>query len=101
MYCPKCGAVLEEDPRGWLRCSSGQLEFSIDVSRKLRAQYGEARSTRVNTPRLARGPHFCPGCGIPIQSNIDVCSACGVSLRPFKWALIELHPHGDGTGKFF
>jgi len=35
MYCPKCSAALEEDPRGWLRCSSGQLEFSIDLSQKL------------------------------------------------------------------
>src|SRR5262245_11951380 len=100
MYCPKCGAVLEEDPQGWLRCSSGQLEFSIDVSRKLRATYGDALGGRVNTPHFAAGAYFCPGCGIAIPKGTDVCASCGISLRPLKYALIERHPHGDGTGKY-
>jgi hypothetical protein len=101
MYCPKCGAILEEDQRGWLRCSSGQLDFSIDVSRKLRATYGVTVDSAVTTPDFSGRSWFCPACRTPIAKAANTCSACGISLGPIKFALIELHPHGDGRGKFF
>ena len=103
MYCPKCNARLEEDPRGWLRCSTGELAFSIDLSRKLRSTYGVASVEVVTTPDLSGRGFYCPGCGlaIPKDTTDAVCPSCRVSLRPLVWALIELHPHGDGAGKYF
>src|SRR5438105_14865708 len=98
MHCPKCNAILEEDPRGWLRCSRGQLEFSIDLSRKLRDGYGRTAATAAAQPDFSGSHFFCPGCGIAIPKGAEACSVCGVSLRPLLWSLIELHPHGDGTG---
>jgi len=100
MYCPKCSAVLEEDPRGWLRCSSGQLEFSIDLSRKLRATYGAAAAGAMTRPDFSGHGFYCPGCGktIPKDDKDWTCSVCGVSLRPVIWPIVELHPHGDGAG---
>jgi hypothetical protein len=102
MYCPKCNAHLEEDPKGWLRCSSGELQFSIDLSRKLRATYGERALDRATIPNFTGRDFFCPGCGIAIPKGNDLpCSSCGVSLRPLIHALIELHPHGNRAGKYF
>jgi hypothetical protein len=101
MYCPKCSAILEEDPRGWLRCSSGQLDFTIDVSRKLRAMCGAVTVNAVTTPDFSGHSYFCPGCGIAIPKANPVCSRCGISLGPIKFALIEIHVHGDGSGKSF
>jgi hypothetical protein len=101
MYCPKCSALLEEDPRGWLRCSSGQLEFSIDLSRRLRDRYGTLSTAVARTPDFSGRDFFCPGCATAISKGDEVCPKCGVSLRPLVWPLVELHPHGDGAGKYF
>ena len=102
MYCPKCSAPLDEDPRGWLKCSSGQLEFSVDISRKLRAAYGGVAAAAVTTPDLTGGDFFCPGCATAIpKGKGTACPSCGVSLRPFIWSLVELHPHGNGAGGYF
>lgn len=103
MYCPKCNSLLEEDRRGWLRCSSGQLEFSIDVSRRLRAMHGERALGSEPNPTFTGLDFFCPGCGIAIPKGTAdaTCSSCGVALRPFVFALIELHPHGNGAGAYF
>lgn len=103
MYCPKCSDRLEEDPRGWLRCSSGELEFSIDLSGKLRRTYGKAEADAITTPDLSGHELFCPGCPIALpQGTPDAaCTSCGISLRPIVHALIELHPHGNGAGKYF
>src|SRR6185369_1860991 len=100
MHCPKCAAMLEEDPRGWLRCSSGELEFSMDLSRKLRERYpkGEVRDT---APDFSGRSLFCPGCAIPLATSAEPCPSCRVSLKPLLVPLIEWHPHGDGSGKYF
>src|SRR5262245_20492500 len=101
MYCPKCSASLEEDPRGWLRCTSGQLEFSVDLSRKLRATYA-ANTPYPGVADLSGKRLFCPGCRGTVSSASDYsCMSCGTSMKPFLWDLIALHPHGDGTGKHF
>lgn len=103
MYCPKCNARLEEDPRGLLRCSTGELTFSMDLSQKLRSMYGAASVDVVTTPDLSGREFYCPRCGLAIQKGTTdaICSSCHVSLRPLVWALIELHPHGDGAGNYF
>ena len=105
MYCPKCAAPLEDDPGGFLRCSSGQLEFSLDLSRKLRAAYGAAPALDAAIPteqnfRVSLEKFFCPRCAGTLPSD-GACLSCGMSLRPFIYVLIEHHPHGDGRGGFF
>jgi hypothetical protein len=90
MYCPKCNAPLEEDPKGWLRCTSGQLEFSVDLSRRLRATYGSATGRSLTTPDLSGRDFFCPGCGIAIPKGSEACSTCGVSLLPIMWHLSSI-----------
>jgi hypothetical protein len=103
MYCPKCNARLEEDPRGWLRCSSGELELSIDLSRRLRETYARLSRDGATVPNFTARDFFCPGCGVAIPKDASdyPCSSCGVSLRPLVHALIELHPHGNRAGKYF
>jgi hypothetical protein len=101
MYCPKCSAVLQEDPRGWLRCSSGKLELSVALSRQLRDTYGKVARGAVTQPVLTGRDLFCPGCAVPVTRATGVCPKCGVSLRPIMWSLMELHPHGDDTGRYF
>jgi len=100
MHCPKCGAALEEDPRGWLRCSSGQLEFSVDLSRKLRERYPPLASLG-SAPNFSGLSLFCPGCASPLAGAEVPCPRCQVSLKPLVYALIEFHPHGDGSGRYF
>jgi len=102
MFCPKCSARLEEDPRGWLSCSSGKLEFSLDLSRKLRTTYGKAAMATATSADLSGRNFFCPGCSTAISSQGDAtCLSCGVSLHPLIWSLIELHPHGNDAGGYF
>ena len=101
MYCPKCGAGLTEGPNGWLLCSSGELEFSLDLSQKLRVAYRRSVVAPDHPPDLSGRTLFCPGCAIAMPKGQHVCPNCSVSIRPFIAALIEFHPHGDGTGKYF
>jgi hypothetical protein len=103
MYCPKCNARLDEDPRGWLRCSSGELEFSLELSRRLREMFGSRSSEDATIPNFTGRDLFCPGCGVAISKGTGdlSCSSCGVSLRPLVYALVEFHPHGNRAGKYF
>lgn len=80
----------------------GKLEFSLDLSRRLRARYGASAKTAPSAVDLSGVEFFCPGCGIAVSKDGEYsCSTCGISLRPILHALIELHPHGDGSGKYF
>jgi len=101
MYCPKCKALLEESPDGTLQCSTGLLSFSIALTRKLREIYGDSKVGEPRAPDLTGSDLHCASCARKVSAPAYLCEPCGISLKPVLFALIELHPHGNGHGKYF
>lgn len=99
MWCVKCGEVVDEQSSGALSCRRG-LEFSLHVSAWLREHYPGARSASTR-PAEPGETWFCPGCRAPLDPEHLDCSACGISLRSQRFAIVELHPHPDGRGGYF
>jgi uncharacterized Zn finger protein (UPF0148 family) len=92
MFCPKCNAVLVQD-EGELKCLSGEMALSKNMECALTERYGgHATQKQMEVSTGAKLAWYCPGCGIPLDSNL-VCPYCEISLSDLQRALVELHPH--------
>ena len=66
-YCPKCGAITQEDARF---CSACGQTFTQPIS----------RSSEEKTKILA----ICPECKNRIPSDSKFCPECGANLQPLN-----------------
>src|ERR1700733_7620074 len=92
MFCPKCAAelVLRD---GKLTCLRGEMSLSERVAGVLHDRYGNhVPSPRHGVVSITRNPYYCPGCGIPLDDQMQ-CSECQLSLKDLSFDLTELHPH--------
>lgn len=102
MFCPKCGSTLTVNDSGTFECPRG-LEFSADLSQRLRDHYPDCRSVTGFVVELDGNRRwFCPGCGDDLDGLNGNCARCGVAMSLVMiHSLIELHPHPDGRGGWF
>jgi len=102
LHCPKCGGKLTRNARGSLECSSGRMEISASLERRLIGRFVEGLRASASAPvRIAvGGKWYCPACGVLTHeaSRGDLrCPSCNHSLSEFMHELTELHPHWEGT----
>jgi len=64
----------------WLRCSSGQVEFSADFSRKLQERYRVVVPVDL-TPDLSGRSLSCRGCAIPLITAAVPCHRCKLHAK--------------------
>lgn len=99
VYCPKCSQPVVEREGIW-RCSSGELEFSRSLGARLYREFGLS-SSPGRVPSGSPGPTdwFCPCCCVRLGEDMS-CPECGRTLVPYRFELIEFHPHGGPDGFF-
>ena len=96
MFCPKCSMPMDRRDATWF-CTSGQLEFSKHLGDALAEAFESSYRPDPVPRKMQLGRWYCPGCGVPLDANAR-CEDCGKELRKFMFHLVELDPHGDGSG---
>lgn len=81
-------------------CTSGGLTFSESLGAKLdRAFSSSVREGRKPLGSIGLAVWYCPSCCVELD-GAKKCPECGKDIQKFLFALIELHPHADGNGRW-
>lgn len=103
MFCPKCGDLMEEGGTETY-CQRGQMGLSSRMDQDLRGAFSPSSPVLPATPFSFTwgGTWFCPldSTRMIERDGIEGCPACGRSLNPFLYSLIEVHDHRMGDLEF-
>ena len=102
MFCPKSATPMEVGGPEY-RCTRGDMRLSQAMQSALTADFldpGDQAPPRPLGYRLG-GTWFCPrdATRMEIADGVIGCPQCGRSLNAHVYALVELHPHIDATGR--
>jgi hypothetical protein len=96
MFCPKCGALLDQSGAEW-KCAPGDMGLSRNVQRGIETLFDPGSPVIEPKPWSTRigGRWFCPldGRVMSEAEGVVACPVCGRSLNPLIYQLIELHRH--------